>query len=200
MLKTIQIDEGVYEFLRQNRDLRLIECPKCDGITQSEKMYIIDGKTVHLLKCSHFLVQNGTYGSVENNLPLESGSITRDDLEAETCAGGLESNLMLFIADKVFLCKNGTDKYLGILSFAFKDKGEKFDELLKLSGRRRAFFGRSREQIEMSGTSTHPRPIPGSGYWAMTNADSTQKRQMLTKALRVLGYPPEEIQAAAKII
>jgi hypothetical protein len=48
------------------------------------------------------------------------------------------------------------------------------------------YFGKSREEIERSGTSTQPRNIPGSPYWVMTNSPTHQKKQMLRDALKLL--------------
>lgn len=206
MQRTIPIEEDIYEFLRKHADFgetpsvvlrrllplrdeiaETIECPTCGKMTQSEKTFLIGGKTVRRLKCGHIL---------SNEAP--SPSTVGDNAPANGVAGE-ESALIRFITDPVFVSHNATDRYLGILGFGAKDKGEKFDRVLKVSGRRRKYIG-SREEIELSGTSTHPRPIPNSRYWAMTNADNTQKSKMLTKFLRVLDYGLEEVRAAAKTI
>jgi negative modulator of initiation of replication len=200
-MQTIEIDDDIYEFLRRNGDFgetpsvvlrrfvplpsdtfQTLECPICGKVGESEKTFLIGGKTVHHLKCGH-IFPNGKQGL---------GIIA-----AVTDAGGPENGLMRFIADPVFVCQNATDKWLGILGFAAKDKGERFDQISKLSGRRRRWFGRSREEIEMSGKSTHPHAIPGSSFWALTNTSTPLKREMLTK---VLDYSSEEIQTAAKAI
>jgi negative modulator of initiation of replication len=201
--RTIQIDDDIYEFLRQHGDfgetpsvvlrrflqlpLQRIECPTCKKMTESEKTYSIEGKTVRRLKCGH-LLRN------ESHAPAHAGDET-----VTNGVGEQKSKLMRFVADPVFVCQNPTDKYLGILGFAAMDKGDIFDRVLKVSGRRRRYIG-SCEDIEKSGTSTHPRPIPNSEYWAMTNADTVNKRKMLSKTLRVLDYTAEEIQTAASVI
>lgn len=112
----------------------------------------------------------------------------------------VESPLMRFVADPSFRRRTATDKFLRILGFACREDPAKFERVLDISGRRRKYFGRSREEVEKSGTSTHPRPIPGSTYWAMTNADTRQKCDMLKGALEVLGYSAEDIRAAGKAV
>lgn len=203
-MQTVQIDDDLYEFLRRNGDFgetpsivlrrflplpsdpsQAIECPTCGKTSESKKAFLIDEKTVHHLKCGH-IFPNGKKGP--GIIATASG------------AGRPESDLMRFIADPVFVGQNATDKWLQILGFAAKDKEEKFDQILKLSGRRRRWFGRSREEIEMSGKSTHPHAIPGSSFWALTNTSTPLKREMLTKVLRVLDYSSDEIQNAAKAI
>lgn len=112
-----------------------------------------------------------------------------------------ETPLMRFIANAAFRRRNATNQFLGILGFAFGEHSAEFDKVLdEVSGRSRKYFGRSAEEIKESGTSTHPRPIPGSPFWAMTNADTRQKRDVLTRVLEVLGYSREEILAADRAI
>lgn len=50
------------------------------------------------------------------------------------------------------------------------------------------------------GKSTHPRQIPNSPYWVMTNADTDQKKEMLSRALTVLGYDQDVVQRAASLL
>ena len=76
---------------------------------------------------------------------------------------------------KTIILKRPTDQFLKILGFVYNQDPAKFEKVLAVKGRRRRYFGHSREEIEKSGKSTHPRSIPGSGYWAMTNADTLQK-------------------------
>ena len=111
-----------------------------------------------------------------------------------------ESPLMCFIAEDASWRRNATEKFLHILGFAFQEDPAKFEKLLEISGRRRKYFGRSKEDIEQSGRNPHPRPIYGSGYWAMTNADTRLKRDILRRALEVLGYSPDEIRTAVQAL
>jgi negative regulator of replication initiation len=68
--------------------------------------------------------------------------------------------LMRFIADPVFVGQNATEKFLGILGFAAKDRAETFGRVLNIPGRKRKWFGATSEEIELSGKSTYPRRIP----------------------------------------
>lgn len=106
------------------------------------------------------------------------------------------SPLASLLNNPSFRYLNATDKYLFILGFAHKQDPTGFQRVLQLGGRRRKYFGRSQQEIEQSGKSTHPREISGTGYWAMTNADTQQKAEILRKALGVLGYSDEDIRAA----
>lgn len=89
-----------------------------------------------------------------------------------------------------------TYKWLAILGFIHGQDPKAFEKVLQIEGRSRKYFGRTFQEILNSGTSTHPKQIPGSDYWVMTNADNGQKRDMLRQALKVLGYSADDIRAA----
>jgi negative modulator of initiation of replication len=88
---------------------------------------------------------------------------------------------------------------LGILSFAYKQKSEAFERVLSLpGGRSRKLFGRSQQEVENSGTSTHPKQIPGTPYWVLTNSDTLHKRDTLMAVLRALDYGSEVVSEAGE--
>ena len=60
--------------------------------------------------------------------------------------------------------------------------------LVKIRGRTRKYFGRSAKEIAETGRRVHPRQIPNTPLWALTNASTYQKGQMLREALTALGY------------
>ena len=109
-----------------------------------------------------------------------------------------ESPLIGFVSDPGFRRGTATDRFLRALGFVYKEDPTRFERVFEISGRSRKYFGRSEQEIEKSGT--HPRQIPGSEYWAMTNADTRQKCDVLETALRSLGYAVEEIRAAVKAV
>jgi negative modulator of initiation of replication len=230
MGKTVQIDDEIYEFLRQQGDfgetlsdvlrrllsfprtsnngaptdlqhlVQTMECPTCGKLVEPESTYKINSKAVYRLKCGHILQEKIEEGKVENNPLLDGKDSVSDNTRAATGTGESENALLHFVSDPALRCRNTTERYLAILGFAFREKPAKFAKVLEVSGRSRKYFASSREEIEISGASTHPHPIPGSPFWAMTNADTTQKKEMLSKALQVLEYSPEEIQASTTAI
>ena len=92
--------------------------------------------------------------------------------------------------------RTATARFLAILGFIHERDPKAFERVLQIGGRSRKYFGPSRQEIASSGTSTHPRQIPGSDYWVMTNADTSQKREMLRQALKLLGYSDDDTRAA----
>lgn len=103
---------------------------------------------------------------------------------------GVDPDALLdFVASEPFLSLGSvTERYLAVLGFVHEESPERFVGILKLSGRSRRYFGRSREEIEQSGRSTGPERIPHSEYWALTNMNSDDKREMLRLVLQSHGY------------
>ena len=232
MAKTVQLDDEIYEFLRQQCDfeetlsdvlrrllsfparsndgvpapalgaIQTVDCPTCGKTSEVAKTHQIGGRTVPTLKCGHIIFPERTPEKrrLEEDSFLDGRDGVSDNAGRANGAGGSENALLRFVANPALLCRNTTERYLAILGFAFKEKQTEFAKVLEVSGRRRKYFAGSRKEIEASGTSTHPHPIPGSHYWAMTNADTIQKREMLSKALHVLEYSSEEIQAVTAAI
>lgn len=123
--------------------------------------------------------------------------VTTSNGQAVT-APDLEQEFLAFLRSPVFLqSRVKTKRFLRILSFAYRQKPESFERLLSIPPRRhRVIFARSREEIEASGKSTDPQPIPDSPYWVSTNSDTPQKREELRTALLTLGYSRSIIEEA----
>src|SRR5262249_12447721 len=69
--------------------------------------------------------------------------------------------------------RTATKRFLQILGFAFKQKPELFEQVLSFpTGRTRIYFARTKDEIEGSGKSTHPKRIPGAPFWVLTNTDT----------------------------
>lgn len=172
MARTIQIDDDIYEALRENiQDF---------GETESSVLRRLLG-----------IPAPGGNGSTP------AGSSTEQSQAPERS----QSPLQEFLASPTFrLKRNTTERFLALLSFAHQQSPSAFDRVLQISGRRRMYFARSYSEIDDSGTSTHPKQIPDTDFWAMTNADTFQKRDILRKALRVLGFADADIRAASRVI
>lgn len=97
-------------------------------------------------------------------------------------------------------CSTTTERYLCLLGFLYSQYEKDFDRVLKIAGRERRYFGRSESEIEESGMSTHPRQIPGTKLWAMTNSDTAQKKQIMGRVLEVLQVPRHNADGILKAI
>lgn len=112
------------------------------------------------------------------------------------------SGLLAFVQSSEFSRQRTvTDRYLSVLGWLAHNHSPEFEErILGLGGRKRRYFGRSEDEIKQSGSSTHPQEIPGTDFWAMTNADNGQKRQMLQTAMQQLGYSQDVISTVTNAI
>lgn len=114
---------------------------------------------------------------------------------------GAGHELATAMADPKFLMQTAAvDKFLYFLAVAYGQKKGDFERVLAIQGRDRKYFAKSREEVEKSGSSTQPRSIPGTPYWVMTNSPTSQKRQMLRDALKLLGYSDAAVSVAASTI
>ena len=131
-------------------------------------------------------------GARDSDVPVVPPPVAKSDGVAD---------LEAFITDSRFAAsRNVTSRYLSLLSFLAKKHGNDFEKVLKVRGRRRIYFGRSQEEIARSGKSLHPQRVPGTEYWAMTNADTAQKRDIIAEVLTVLEYPRDAIHSARRAI
>jgi negative modulator of initiation of replication len=96
--------------------------------------------------------------------------------------------------------RSATARYLAILGHAYERTPDRFAKIVAIAGRKRRYFGLSREQIAQSGKATHPQQIPNSPYWAMTNSSTGDKREILRHSLQLLEYDVGQIDKACAAI
>src|SRR5262249_17948335 len=104
----------------------------------------------------------------------------------------IETSRMKFLSSQA--------RFLAVLGEAHRQKTSEFNKVLAIRGRERLYFAKSEREISASGYSTHPKKIPGTEYWAMTNASNAKKRQILRNALRALGFSNESSEAARTLL
>src|SRR5688572_31495117 len=121
-------------------------------------------------------------------LAKENGSVRPPDLAVAD-----------FVRSRAFSGqRNTTERFLALLGFLHECNEAEFEKVLALKGRKRSYFGTSEAEIRKSGRSTHPRQIPTSSYWVLTNAGNHHKREILRRVLQVLGYSYEAVLNVAR--
>lgn len=85
-------------------------------------------------------------------------------------------------------------RFLHILASLQKCHPEQFHRVLEISGRDRQYFSRSRLELEQTGNSTNPKPIPDTDYYVVTNNNTTRKKSILTQVAIMLGYTDAEAE------
>jgi negative modulator of initiation of replication len=109
--------------------------------------------------------------------------------------------LIAFVEDPMFSRHTtAKDCYLAILSFLATQHKDAFDKVLTINGRNRVYFARTRQEISQSGTSTEPREVPNTSFWAMTNSPTEQKRDTMRRVLAALGYDSSVVREVAGTI
>jgi negative modulator of initiation of replication len=93
-----------------------------------------------------------------------------------------------------------TDRYLSLLSAAYKAEPESFKRVFEISGYSRVYFAKTAAEIAKAGRSTAPQQIPNTPYFALTNADTKTKITMMRQVLHRLGYSKETVEAACTSI
>lgn len=166
-MHTIEIEEDVFEYLK-SRIVRI-------GETPSEILRRELGLTR----------KNGTAPSprqVSTGGPARSGRTTK---------------IGEFLESPDFLVQaNVLERFMAILSWLHKEYPSDYELLLRLFGRKRKYFGKTRDELEQSGSSVMPKRIPNTPYWVVTNTSTETKKTILHKAMSTLRCDQASISVA----
>jgi negative modulator of initiation of replication len=175
-MKAIEIDDDLYEFLRQQQTT-------FSGESASE----ILGR---LLKPNSAAPSIPHDTSPKQALPPDAWKRwglqqTQDEILRDE----RKMALWEFLKGPEFKAeRNAVGKFLVLLAFLHRANRDKFAGVQGISGRSRKYFAKSESDLEQSGTSVHPKRIPGSEYWVVTNNSTQSKCQLLVQVLKLLGY------------
>lgn len=107
------------------------------------------------------------------------------------------NKIAAFLGTPEFMVQaNVLERFLAILSWLYKQEPRDFDLLLRIFGRKRKYFGKSREELEQFGNSVMPQQIPDAQFWVVTNTSTETKRKMLRKVMSTLRYDSPSIALA----
>ncbi|SNY42257.1 negative regulator of replication initiation SeqA [Arsukibacterium tuosuense] len=99
--------------------------------------------------------------------------VSRQDLQAESSVVG---------------------RFLYLLSVLARVHKKQFNKVLDIKGRNRLYFATSAEALSEAGSSTNPKQIPNTGFWVITNSNTTRKKMMLTETAIKLGYSEHDAE------
>lgn len=186
-MKTIEIDEDIYEYLRKNNETigedassilrRLLGLEK-DGTRENERI-------------EHF-----HKAAIEENSEYGDQSSAPDQAEADSHRNNVvPDSVGNFLRGRSFrVCESATDRYLEALSWIYSHHRDEFDKILTISGTERIYFASSEIDIANSGNATQPRPIPGSPWFALTNNDTANKSRLVRRVMCLFHYPIGDIE------
>lgn len=166
-MKTLQIDHDLYTFIA------------------SQTREVGEGASPILRRLLGLPASNGRVTAV----PAATDAAPSPPTAVEGAAAR-DGQVLAFVASPEFrAARNPTQRFLAMLGFAYREDPAAFERTaLSLRGRTRTYYARTRQELDRSGQRLHPHPIPGSSLWAMTNASTYQKGQMLRELLTALGY------------
>jgi negative modulator of initiation of replication len=99
--------------------------------------------------------------------------VSRQDLQAESSVVG---------------------RFLYLLSVLARVHKKHFSKVLEIKGRNRLYFATTAEALSEAGISTNPKQIPNTGFWVITNSNTTRKKMMLTETAIKLGYSESDAE------
>ncbi|WP_278405629.1 replication initiation negative regulator SeqA [Pseudoalteromonas ruthenica] len=96
--------------------------------------------------------------------------------------------------EELAMQKGVVGRFLFILAALHRTHKTTFHRVLNIKGRDRRYFGKSKEELQASGSSLNPKNIDDSPFWVMTNSNTTRKKMMLHEAALELGYTKEQAE------
>ena len=170
----IEVEDDIYEFLRQQ------QTTFSEGASEVLR---------RLLDLNSAVSSTAQAPSPKTGLPLEALKRLVQKTKDEIAADPNKKALWGFLKGPEFAAeRNAVGKFLSLLAFLQRENRDRFAAVLGVSGRSRKYFAKNESDLEQSGNSVHPKKIPGSEYWVVTNNSTQSKVELLLQVLRLLGY------------
>ncbi|MCL1065607.1 replication initiation negative regulator SeqA [Shewanella olleyana] len=96
--------------------------------------------------------------------------------------------------------KGAVGRFMFLLESLSKLTPATFEQILKIQGRGRLYFARSKAELLSASQSANPKEIGDSGYWVTTNNNTAKKRTILSEVLLQLGCNEEQAKSIAQRI
>ncbi len=167
-MKTIEIEDDLYHYIAaQTRQIgesasdilrRLLL-----GEQQASPSSVVSNSKVAVEPAA----EQAADAAVMSNPGTVFDLVSRQDLQAESSVVG---------------------RFLYLLSVLARVHKKQFSKVLDIKGRNRLYFATSAEALSEAGSSTNPKQIPNTGFWVITNSNTTRKKMMLTETAVKLGY------------
>lgn len=114
---------------------------------------------------------------------------------------GADADVFVLLAHKgVTELGSTVERFVEILSTLAQVHARDFAKVLELKGRNRVYFATSKDALLAAGSSTNPKPLPGSDYWVVTNNNTQKKLTMLKEVAAVLGYSDAQAQQLGELM
>lgn len=193
-MKSIEVEDDIYEFLLRNTKeigedassiLRRL-------LNMSVEEVSLDGET-------DIPPQAGTQEIPETR--PQHGQQVEPAVITDRGGGYNSSDARVFLQSNGFrACESVTDRYLEALRWIHHCHQQDFHRISNIRGAQRVYFSQSENEIVNSGNATQPRKIDGTRWYAMTNNDSANKREILKQVMCLFHYPAEDVDRVTSAI
>ena len=175
-MKTIEIEDDVYEYLRKQQST-------FSGEPASDVLRRLLQLTPATAPDSGTQIQGQSLASIDwKRFGLQE---TVDEIMRDV----RKKAVWEFLKEPQFKSERTVvGRFLSLLAFLHRENRQKFSAVESINGRSRKYFAKSESDLEQSGNSVHPKSIPGSGYWVVTNNSSESKRGLIFEVMKLLGY------------
>ena len=100
-------------------------------------------------------------------------------------AMGLEA---LLDSDELHKEEKSINRFMLVLSTLYRDNPDSFTQATEIKGRKRVYFSRDPEALRASGSTTKPKQVPDTPFWAITNTNTSRKQNMVAQLMASMGY------------
>lgn len=171
-MKTIEIEDDLYHYIAaQTRQIGESASDILRRLLLGEQPVaqtsVVSSPTVQVVEPGASVVQDKINPGTIFDL------VSRQDLQAESSVVG---------------------RFLYLLSVLARVHKKQFNKVLDIKGRNRLYFATTAEALSEAGSSTNPKQIPNTGFWVITNSNTTRKKMMLTETAIKLGYSEQEAE------
>ncbi|MBL0710038.1 MAG: replication initiation negative regulator SeqA [Colwellia sp.] len=197
-MKNIEIDDELYQFIVSNTKaigesassiLRRLLALNEKSTTSSIQNTAVNLSVNEVQKVPLSSKQANLATEPFNNVVVEGSDSVKMVPEA-----GQESVFNFINKEELAMQRGAVGRFLLILAALYRANPNNFNVVTEICGRDRLYFAHSEAELAASGSSTKPKKIPDSPFWAMTNSNTTRKKMMLTKAAISLGYDVSEVE------
>ena len=169
-MKKIEIDDELYQYIASN--------------TQS----IGESASQILRRLLKLDVEDNKSQSVQETVTEDKSA--PEEIKEHTC----DNVFNILNKEELAMQKGVVGRFLFILSALHRTHKGIFNRVLDIKGRDRIYFATNKEDLIASGSSTNPKNITDSGYWVMTNSNTTRKKMMVHEVAISLGYSEQEAE------
>ncbi|EOU2461139.1 replication initiation negative regulator SeqA [Vibrio navarrensis] len=171
-MKTIEVDEDLYRFIAsQTQHI---------GESASDilrRLLNVDGKQVVITQVAE-----------------PKGIVVSKDVGKVAQIDGVKEMRSLLISDEFASLTKAIDRFMLILTTLHRINPESFAQATKVKGRKRVYFADNEATLLENGNTTKPKAIPHTGFWVITNNNTSRKRQMVEQVMTHMEFQPDLIE------